>query len=79
MLGLCAIIGEWLGYSGVQITTSMVLGLAYFSYYIYDLAALLQRRKGQDPWLAVMDLYRDILNFVSYTFRVIHHWRNFRI
>ncbi|MBL8049081.1 MAG: hypothetical protein JNJ45_10415 [Chthonomonas sp.] len=53
-----------------------VMTLAYVS---YDLAALLQRRRLNEAGLAVVDLYRDVLNFISYTFRVIHHWRNFRI
>lgn len=58
---------------------SLVIGVSLLAYVSYDLAALLQRRRVSEPGLAVVDLYRDCLNFISYTFRVIHHWRNFRI
>ncbi len=52
-----------------------VLALAYFT---YDLASLLRRRRvGEEP-AAAADLYRDLLNFLTYSVRVILHWRKFR-
>ena len=51
---------------------------AYVFYYVYDLAALLSRRRlGEEP-AAVADLYRDLLNFLTYSVRVVLHWRRFR-
>lgn len=55
-----------------------IVTFTYVFYYVYDLAALLTRRRlGEQP-AAVADLYRDILNFVTYTVRVVLHWRRFR-
>jgi hypothetical protein len=53
-------------------------GLGYVLFYVYDLAALLSRRRlGEEP-AAVADLYRDLLNFTTYTVRIVLHWRRFR-
>jgi FtsH-binding integral membrane protein len=63
------------------ITISIVVAaaIAYLFFYVYDLASLLQRRKKGEEILAAVDLYRDLVNFITYGFRVIEHWRNFRI
>jgi hypothetical protein len=54
------------------------VALVYAFYYVYDLAALLSRRRlGEEP-AAVADLYRDLLNFLTYSVRVVLHWRRFR-
>jgi len=55
------------------------IALAYLFYLVYDLAALLTRRKRGDELGALCDLFRDVLNVGGYVFRVIAHWRNFRI
>ncbi|MCH7946107.1 MAG: hypothetical protein IIC73_08870, partial [Armatimonadetes bacterium] len=55
-----------------------LLTLAYVSYYVYDLAALLSRRRLGEAPAAVADLYRDLLNFITYTVRIVLHWRRFR-
>ena len=50
---------------------------AFVFYFVYDLAALLRRRRlGEEP-AAVADLYRDLLNFTTYSVRVFLHWRRF--
>ncbi len=48
-------------------------------YYVYDLASLLSRRRLGEELGAVIDLYRDPLNFLSYTIRVIRHWQKHRV
>ena len=55
-----------------------LLTLAYVTYYVYDLAALLTRRRLGEAPAAVADLYRDLLNFITYTVRIVLHWRRFR-
>ncbi len=53
------------------------VSLAYVFFLVYDLAALLSRRRlGEEP-AAVADLYRDMLNFSTYSVRIFLHWRRF--
>ncbi|HXH61638.1 MAG TPA: hypothetical protein VNI20_09815 [Fimbriimonadaceae bacterium] len=52
--------------------------LAYVFFFVYDLAALLSRRRPGEAVAAVADLYRDLLNFVTYSVRIALHWRRFR-
>lgn len=55
-----------------------LMAVGYLLFYAYDLASLLQRRRpGEEPAAAV-DLYRDVLNFVGYSLRVVQHWRRYR-
>ncbi len=55
-----------------------VASMVYVFFFVYDLAALLSRRRlGEEP-AAVADLYRDLLNFLTYSVRVVLHWRRFR-
>lgn len=60
---------------------ALLWGLAsmvYVFFYVYDLAALLSRRRlGEEP-AAVADMYRDLLNFLTYSVRIVLHWRRFR-
>ncbi len=58
---------------------AIVFSVASLLYYVYDLAALLTRRRLGEEFAAVADLYRDSLNVLTYSFRVIQHWRRFRI
>jgi hypothetical protein len=58
---------------------ALVLNAAYTSYWVYDLAALLTRRRMGEEVGAVLDLYRDVLNMFSYPIRVWEHWRTHRI
>jgi len=55
------------------------LNLAYLLYYVYDLGALLSRRRMGEELGAVIDLYRDVLNLFGYSVRVVRHWREHRI
>lgn len=55
------------------------INLAYLLYWVYDLACLQSRRRRHEVGGAVIDLYRDVLNFVTYSFRVVLHWRRYRI
>jgi hypothetical protein len=52
--------------------------LVYVFFFVYDLAALLSRRRLDEAPAAVADLYRDLLNFLTYTVRIVLHWRRFR-
>lgn len=49
------------------------------SYLVYDLASLLSRRRKTESWAAVVDLYRDVFNFIGYFPRVMIHWNRHRI
>jgi hypothetical protein len=53
-------------------------GLGYVLFFVYDLAALLSRRRLREVPAAVADLYRDLLNFITYSVRIVLHWRRFR-
>ncbi|HMS55270.1 MAG TPA: hypothetical protein PKA27_07685 [Fimbriimonadaceae bacterium] len=57
---------------------ALVNGLWVF-YYVYDLAALLTRRRLGEEWGAVLDLYRDVLNLTTYPIRVWRHWAKHRL
>jgi hypothetical protein len=60
--------------SGAIATTAFVANTVYLFYWVYDLAALLARRRfGEEP-AAVVDLYRDVFNIFGYVPRVISHW-----
>lgn len=62
-----------------QFSRALIIGYVYLIYYVYDLACLLNRRKENEFLDGVIDLYRDPLNFIGYTLRVIKHWRSFKI
>ncbi len=53
--------------------------IAYLLFFVYDLAALQTRRRSGEEFGAVLDLFRDVLNFTTYPIRVINHWRRHRI
>lgn len=57
----------------------MVGAVVWLLYHSYDLAALLTRRGRSETFAATVDLYRDVLNFLTYSVRVWMHWRGFRI
>lgn len=69
-----------LGYLGTNMAlAACTIAVAYLAYFVYDLAALLTRRRLGETIGAVADLYRDLLNFTTYSFRVVQHLRKFRI
>lgn len=63
----------------LEIANALILNGAYLFYFVYDLAALLTRRRLGEEAGAVVDLYRDVLNGITYPIRVWHHWREHRI
>jgi FtsH-binding integral membrane protein len=58
---------------------ALVANAVYLTYWVYDLASLLARRRLGEEFAAVVDLYRDVLNFFGYIARCIGHWRKHRI
>ena len=63
----------------LALTATLAINVAFLSYWVYDLAALLTRRRIGEEIGAVLDLYRDVLNMFSYPIRVLHHWRTHKI
>lgn len=74
-----AVVAWLLRPGGLVLANAAVFTLAFLGYYVYDLAALLTRRKKGEELGAVTDLYRDVLNGFTYIGRVVQHWRRFRI
>ena len=68
-------IGWSLGIGSFHTSAALILNASFLFYYVYDLAALLTRRRLNEELGAVVDLYRDILNGFTYPIRVYHHWR----
>lgn len=60
-------------------TWGLLLNVAYLAYFVYDLAALQTRRRLGEQYAAVVDLYRDSLNFITYSIRVWNHWRKYNV
>lgn len=58
---------------------ALIANAAYLTYWVYDLASLLARRRLGEEFAAVVDLYRDVLNIFGYVARCIGHWRKHRI
>jgi FtsH-binding integral membrane protein len=60
--------------------TAAVVGNAVFLFYfVYDLAAIVTRRRKGEELAAVVDLYRDFLNGLTYSVRVWRHWQKHKI
>lgn len=78
-LAVAATAGYFLRVPVGPLLAGMALNSAYLFYFVYDLAALLTRRRLGEEWGAVADLYRDVLNGVSYPIQVYRHWRDHRI
>ena len=65
--------------SSLELTEACLMNVVCLSYIVYDLAALLTRRRLGEEVGAVLDLYRDVLNMFSYPVRVWKHWRKNKI
>ncbi len=65
--------------AGNGIWLALSLNAGFLFYLVYDLASLLSRRRLGEEFGAVADLYRDVLNFLTYGVRVASHWRQHRI
>lgn len=64
---------------GASLLGGLALNAAYLLYFVYDLACTQSRRRRSEIAGAVIDLYRDVLNFLTYSIRVFHHWKRYRI
>ncbi len=63
----------------IQAIEAAVVNGVWVFYYVYDLAALLTRRRLGEEWGSVLDLYRDVLNVTTYPIRVLRHWVKYRL
>lgn len=52
--------------------------LVYFAFVSYNLSCIMRRRTKNDLMAATADLYRDVLNFITWFGRVYQHWKRFR-
>lgn len=66
-------LGRPLGAAAVAFFASVAL----LFYLTYDLAMITKRRRPDEVWSAVCDLYRDLLNGITYSGRVLQHWRKY--
>lgn len=67
------------GASVGDIMRSNALNTGVLFYYVYDLGSLLSRRRLGEEAGAVVDLYRDVLNFFGYVVRSVRHWQRHSI
>lgn len=67
------------GLGGKFVVETLAINLGFLFFYVYDLAALLTRRRLGEEWGAVLDLYRDVLNCITYPIRVWRHWKKHQI
>lgn len=58
---------------------AILANAVFLFYYVYDSAALLTRRRKGEELAAVADLYRDLLNCLTYSVRVYLHWKKHNI
>ncbi|MFY9235250.1 MAG: hypothetical protein WAO58_12430 [Fimbriimonadaceae bacterium] len=65
--------------SGMLVLEALLLNGAYLLYFTYDLACIQSRRRKTEIAGAVIDLYRDVLNFLTYSIRAVRHWKRYRI
>lgn len=61
-----------------QILPALGIGAVGLFFITYDLAMILRRRRLGEELSAGADLFRDQLNFITYTFRIAAHWKRFR-
>ena len=78
-VALSAVVVWARGWEGFALYQAAAIAAGFAFYYVYDLAALLSRRRLREEWGAVVDLYRDLLNFIGYVPRVWTHWKKHRI
>ena len=61
-----------------MIPLACLFATLFSSYVSYNLAMVMKRRRPEERISPVTDMYRDLLNFTTYPFRVINHWRKYR-
>lgn len=64
---------------GAPLLEGLILNCAFLLYFTYDLACTQSRRRRTEVAGAVIDLYRDVLNFLTYSIRVVNHWKRYKI
>ena len=74
-----AVVSISFGFGVARASWAMGANAVYLTFYCYDLASLMSRRRlGEEPAAAV-DLYRDVLNVFGWTLRCARHWKRHRI
>jgi hypothetical protein len=68
-----------MGHRGAYAAEALGWNAIALTYFVYDGASLLSRRRVGEEFAAVIDLFRDVLNFFGYVPRVVHHWHKHRI
>jgi hypothetical protein len=76
---IIAVISIANSHEGAYALAAQAINAAYLAFYVYDSASLLSRRRLDEAFAAVVDLYRDVLNLFGYVPRVIQHWQKHRI
>jgi FtsH-binding integral membrane protein len=74
-----AVLAPVLRQSPAQAAWAMVFDAVYLTFYCYDLASLMSRRRSSEAAVAAVDLYRDVLNIFGWIVRCIRHWHRHRI
>lgn len=57
---------------------ALAILVAYTTYVTYDLSMVMRRRRSSEWLSSQADLYRDLLNFLTYPLRVAIHWKSLR-
>lgn len=65
--------------STFQSAHSLVINSVILTYFCYDSASIMSRRRIGEESLASIDLYRDVLNFFGYSVRCWQHWKRHQI
>jgi hypothetical protein len=67
------------GHQGAYAGKALAMNAVFLIFFVYDGASLLSRRRAGEELAAVVDLYRDVLNFFGFVPRVVHHWHKHQI
>ncbi len=74
-----AVLAPILHQTPVQAAWAMGFNVVYLTYYCYDLASLMSRRRATESLAAAVDLYRDVFNVFGWILRCIRHWKRHKI
>jgi FtsH-binding integral membrane protein len=74
-----AVVERSLNEPAPMVATALIANGAFLFYVVYDSAAVLTRRRKGEELAAVVDLYRDFLNGLTYSVRVWRHWQKHKI
>lgn len=75
-LAIFAIQHHWIALIAAR---GLAINFIFLTYYSYDTTRLMRRRTAEEPWLAAIDLFRDVFNFFGYSIRCWQHWKKHRI